>query len=490
MYVSFRPSAAIYIKMPDVNDMVLLQEYHRLGSEEAFARLVKRQLNLVYSVALRHVGIPAHAEEITQVVFAILARKAGALRPDTILEGWLHETTRLTALSFLRRERRRQLREQEACMESALHPRPDPSTWNHLAPLLDDALARLNHRDRDAIILRFFKDHSVREVAGALGVNENAAQQRILRAVEKLRQFFSRRGVVVPAAALTAAITAHSIQAAPVALPPSVAAFAIAHGAGASVSTAALINGALKTMAWTKVNIGIAGAVAAAVIVPLVVEHGAQAHLTVGENTLRAQAEQLASLRSDHDRLARLSAAGPAPQNSPADLQSLRDEVAALRRQSNEVAQLRDEFKQLRAQSGQDRPKPAGQVQAEMRAKMSYQKQWLLAFMIYAGDHDGQFPTNFTQVDPETADQLLKNPTLSTDQFEIVYTGTTMAITNPADTILLREKESWNAGAYSHPANQWAKTYGYADGHVAVHQEIENNFDDYERQHIVPPPSP
>jgi DNA-directed RNA polymerase specialized sigma24 family protein len=108
--------------MPDVSDMELLRDYDRQGLEEAFAELVRRHINLVYSVALRHVRVAAHAEEITQAVFVILARKAAGLRPDTILEGWLHETTRLTALSFLRGERRRQFREQEAYMPPFRNP--------------------------------------------------------------------------------------------------------------------------------------------------------------------------------------------------------------------------------------------------------------------------------------------------------------------------------------------------------------------------------
>src|ERR1017187_4281795 len=137
--------------MPDVSDMELLRDYDRQGSEDAFAALVQRHINLVYSVALRHVGIAAHAEEITQAVFVILARKAARLRPDTILEGWLHETTRLTALSFLRGERRPQFREQEAYMQSTLQESTDASAWNNFAPLLGEGLSRLGKKDRDAV---------------------------------------------------------------------------------------------------------------------------------------------------------------------------------------------------------------------------------------------------------------------------------------------------------------------------------------------------
>src|ERR1700691_2372824 len=143
--------------MPENNDIDLLQEFCLLGSEPAFASLVERHINLVYSTALRHVGNTAHAEEISQAVFIILARKAAGLRPDTVLEAWLYETTRLTALSFLRGERRRQFREQEAYMQSTSDEPNDVSVWNRMSPFLDEAMAGLGKKDRDAVILRFFK---------------------------------------------------------------------------------------------------------------------------------------------------------------------------------------------------------------------------------------------------------------------------------------------------------------------------------------------
>jgi uncharacterized protein (TIGR03435 family) len=140
-------------------------------------------------------------------------------------------------------------------MQSTLQETTDTSTWNQLAPLLDEAMARLGEKDRDAVMLRFFKDKSLREVAAALRMTETAAQRRVHRAVEKLRTFFTKRGVILPAAVLTAAISANSVQAAPVALAKSVTAVAIAKGAAASGSTLTLIKGALKIMAWTKAKI-------------------------------------------------------------------------------------------------------------------------------------------------------------------------------------------------------------------------------------------
>ena len=188
--------------MRDASDMDLLREYARQNSEAAFAELVRRHVNLVYSAALRHAGIAAQAEEITQAVFVILARKAATLREGLVLEAWLFETTRLTALSFLRGERRRQFREQEAYMQSVLQEStPDP-VWQQLAPILDEAMMRLGRHEREAVVLRFFKGRSLQEVAAALNINEPAAQKRVNRALEKLRRCFRNRGVDSTAAAI------------------------------------------------------------------------------------------------------------------------------------------------------------------------------------------------------------------------------------------------------------------------------------------------
>ena len=138
--------------------MELLRDYDRHGSEAAFAELVQRHIDLVYSAALRHVGIAAHAEEITQAVFIILARKAAGLRPDTILEGWLYETTRLTALSFVRGERRRQFREQEAYMQSTLQRIHRRFAFGTNSRRCWTKRCRGSaENDRDAVVLRFFE---------------------------------------------------------------------------------------------------------------------------------------------------------------------------------------------------------------------------------------------------------------------------------------------------------------------------------------------
>jgi uncharacterized protein (TIGR03435 family) len=237
--------------MPETNDIELLQRYAREGAEDAFAVLVTRHLNLVYSVALRKTSNSDAAEEITQVVFIILARKADRLRENTILSAWLYQTTRLTAASFLRTEMRRARRELEACMETPTD-KSESNEWPQVGPLLEDAMGQLGDNDRAAVVLRFFEKKSFQEVGAAFGASENAAKKRVGRALEKLRKSLAKRGVISTSAIIADSISAHSVQAAPIALAKSVTAIAIAKGAVASGSSLTLIKGALKLMAWTK----------------------------------------------------------------------------------------------------------------------------------------------------------------------------------------------------------------------------------------------
>src|ERR1019366_6431113 len=133
--------------MADANDMDLVREFARHNSEAAFAELVHRHINLVYSVALRFTGNTGDAQDVTQAVFIILARKAAGLSARTVLTGWLYETTRFTAMQLLRTQARRRAHEQEASMQSILD-QPDPdNVWRQLAPHLEAAMSRLAERD-------------------------------------------------------------------------------------------------------------------------------------------------------------------------------------------------------------------------------------------------------------------------------------------------------------------------------------------------------
>src|ERR1035437_6205775 len=241
--------------MTELDDHELLAEFARNESEAAFAALIARYVNLVYSAALRFTGNPHHAEEITQAVFIILARKAVSLRRGTVLSGWLYQTARLTAANFVKGEIRRQRREQVAYMQSTLSE-PETAAWEQIAPLLDEAMGRLGETDRNAIVLRFFENKTAQEVAATLKLNEAAAHKRVNRAVEKLRKFFTKRGVTLSATLIVGAVSANSVQAAPVGLALTISATA-AKGAAIAATVTTLVKGTLKIMTYVKLKLAI-----------------------------------------------------------------------------------------------------------------------------------------------------------------------------------------------------------------------------------------
>ena len=242
------------------DDMELLREFATSNSQPAFATLVQRHINLVYSVALRRLGNAHEAEEVTQAVFVILAKKAGSLRAGTILSGWLYQTAQLTSANFQRAAFRRQRREQEAYMQFTQESEPDRS-WQQLSPLLEEAMTRLGKDERDAVVLRFFENRTIREVAAALGLQEAATQKRVNRATDKMRKHFLRRGLQVSTTALLASIGANAVQAAPAGLISTVATTAAVKTTVVSGSTLTLIKSTLKIMAWTKAKTAVVATV-------------------------------------------------------------------------------------------------------------------------------------------------------------------------------------------------------------------------------------
>jgi RNA polymerase sigma factor (sigma-70 family) len=197
-----------------MNDGDLIRAYAKSGSESAFNELVKRHAPMVYSVARRVLGHSPLVEEVTQVVFILLARKAWTLSEKTVLVGWLHRTAYLTALKMLRDERRRQKREQESVAMIANSPEPN-TDWHALSQKLDEAIASLADKDRLPILLRFFDRHSMRQVGEVLGISEDAAKMRVGRAMDRLRDSLKTRGISCTSVALGAWLADNSVQAAP-----------------------------------------------------------------------------------------------------------------------------------------------------------------------------------------------------------------------------------------------------------------------------------
>ncbi len=217
-------------------------------------------------------------------------------------------------------------------MQSTLNG-PETDTWAQVAPVLDDAMAELGEHDRAALVLRFFENKPVREIAGALKLTEDAAKKRVARALEKLRGIFAKRGVTLTGAAIAGAVSANAVQAVPLGLAAKISAAALIAGTTLTATTAIVMTTLQKTLIGT--------ALAAAVGVGIyearrVTEARAEAEsLRQMQATLADQVQplsqalsdatnQIAALREDNDRLSR----------NTAELSRLRAERTRLRNDS------------------------------------------------------------------------------------------------------------------------------------------------------------
>ncbi|MDB6036471.1 MAG: polymerase, sigma-24 subunit, subfamily [Verrucomicrobiales bacterium] len=198
--------------MDSAND--LLSHYVENGSETAFAEVVNRYLNFVYSIAARRLGSPSHEaiQDVVQTVFLALAQKAGQLRKESNLGGWLHRHTCFVTSKHLRAEQQRLKRQRAAAQDENLKP---DSTWSDLSPVIDDAIQHLNETDKAAVLMRFFEGIDFRTIGAKLGVTEGAAQKRVSRATEKLRELLAGNGIRISALSLGTLLAVHSLQAAP-----------------------------------------------------------------------------------------------------------------------------------------------------------------------------------------------------------------------------------------------------------------------------------
>jgi RNA polymerase sigma factor (sigma-70 family) len=326
-------------------DSELLQRFARTNSEDAFAELVKRHVNLVYSAALRQVNGDAHlAQDVAQTVFADLARKAGSLSRRESLTGWLYTSAHFAAAKIARTENRRHDREEQFMRESTNENEvgrvtPGAPDWEQIRPALDDAMHDLKETEREAILLRYFENRQFAEVGAKLGLNENAARMRVERALEKLRAVLAKRGITT-AAALASVISANAVQIAPANLAVTLAASSVA-AAGTGTFTL------MKMLTMTNLKLGIGALAVAGATTAVVVQHHTQAKLNAENQSLQ---QQITQLQSDNASLSNRFAAVN-------DSKRLTDE------QFNELLRLRGEVTRLQSDSAQLAQSKAANVQ-------------------------------------------------------------------------------------------------------------------------------
>jgi RNA polymerase sigma factor (sigma-70 family) len=319
------------------SDARLLCEYAENGAEAPFDELVERYAGLVYSAALRQVESPAAAAEIAQNVFVGLARNArsvsGRLAPEASLAGWLCRSARNLSLNLRRDEFRRRARERQL-MEEILSVPENPPDWERVRGVLDEAMADLDEADYDAVVLRFYQNRDYRAVGAVLGVSDDTAQKRVARALEKLRESLSRRGIRATSAVLSAVLVANAVQSAPAGLAAGISA-AVAAGAAVSTSTAIAVTQiiAMTTLQKTLIAVTIAALAGAGIYET----HQANTYRTQYEALRQAQSDRTSQPERERDQAGSGLAGTPAGSARPSansnelELLKLRAEVAALR---------------------------------------------------------------------------------------------------------------------------------------------------------------
>jgi RNA polymerase sigma factor (sigma-70 family) len=286
----------------DQTDSQLLRAYAEHHVQPAFAELVRRHVDFVYSAAQRMVCDSHLAEDVTQGVFVALAKQAVQLADRPVLSGWLHCTARNIAAQTVRTDVRRRAREQEAIAMNELIAGEPEAGWEQIAPHLDVALGELGELDRDALLLRYFECKSAQEMAQTLGISDEAAQKRVSRAVEKLREFFSKRKITIGASGLAVLISANAVQSAPVGLVAIISGSAVLAGTAVSAST---VITATKAIAMTALKKTIIGATLAAAIGTGIYEAHQSAQLQNQIQAFQRQqtplAEQIQQLQHERD---------------------------------------------------------------------------------------------------------------------------------------------------------------------------------------------
>ena len=324
------------------SDGELLSEYAKADCEEAFAELVQRHVNLVYSAALRQVnGDTPLAEDVAQRVFTDLARKAAALARHPVLTGWLYTSTHFAAAKAVRAECRRRTHEQEAqAMHELLQqPAPEP-TWEKLGPVLDQLMHELNDSDRQMILMRYFENRRLSEIGERFGQSEDAVRKRVERGLERLRQLFVKRGITTTAS-LASLISANAVQAAPAGLAATLATSALA-GTALTAATAATLT---KTVAMTTLQKTFIVSTFVAVVAAGVYEAQQASRLRGQVRVLQqrqaALTEQIERLNSANTNLshwlAQEGSSGSVSTERLRELLRLRGEVGVLRRQQREL---------------------------------------------------------------------------------------------------------------------------------------------------------
>jgi hypothetical protein len=359
-----------------------------------------------------------------------------------------------------------------------LHSGPESSPdWDSVSPFLDEAISTLDDQDRDALLLRFFKNQDFRAVGTALGVSDNAAQKRVARTLEKLRDALRRRGVTTTTSALAAGLVSNAVQAAPANL---VAGWINASLAGATTGGGATLT-LLKFMSMTKFQLGLGVIVVGALTATVATQYQTENKMRGENQGLRLQ---LASLAADNESLSNgiavATMARPLAADQLRELVRLRGEVGMLRQKTNSVTALQQENRQLQesVQSAKSEAEEAAHFAEHRQNIINAAKEIGTAFRIWANDNGDQYPTNFAEIHNELANTTNFTGNIPLDSFEMVNVG-------KANETYPQAAEVRERAPRRSPLGGWERVYLMCDGSVQMAYSPDGNFDAWEQSHYA-----
>jgi len=189
-------------------DTELIQRFATSADESAFRSIVQTHAGMVYGVTLRVSGDATLAEEISQSVFTIFAKKARDLLHKK-LSGWLHDAAVLEARNLARKDAR--YRKVVSAYQNVMNASTDDASWEQVSPHLDEALSQLPERGKNMVIMRFYERLSFREIAAAVGKSEEASRKEVDRSVQRLGALLKKRGITTTGAALSVILGAQTL---------------------------------------------------------------------------------------------------------------------------------------------------------------------------------------------------------------------------------------------------------------------------------------
>ena len=182
----------------EFSDQELVSEI-RSGSSVAFEQLMRRYERLVFRVAYGITGNDEHTMDITQETFLKVHARLGSWRREGQLKNWIARIAANEAMNWSR-----SLRRHPTCeLNEAAFLQPDPPQEDSLLEretrdALHLSLSSLSPRHRLAVVLRYFRGMSTREISGVLECSEGTTRNILFRSLRKLRSVMTDSEEALP----------------------------------------------------------------------------------------------------------------------------------------------------------------------------------------------------------------------------------------------------------------------------------------------------